>query len=127
MSHRVPGRSYLCIEVYHNKLPVIKQVEDFSTDSVIKMCKVFLSEYILPSHTVSGTNLFQRHLRDSTKYLAYNMWCHHHVSFADNITANKPWITKQSKLLFNRMTTGLKPIISRPPIMHKMMRVIKLH
>ena len=58
MSHKIPGRlweslgaaiiaiynkHYLCIVDYHRKFPIVKQVEGFSKDDLIKKCKtIFL-------------------------------------------------------------------------------------
>ena len=64
MSHSVPegpwesvragifstnNNHYLCTKDYQIKFPTIKQVERFSTDNLIKTCKIIFSQYILPS------------------------------------------------------------------------------
>ena len=66
MSHKMSGRpwesvrvdiftinnkQYLCIVNYHSKFPVMN-VEDFSTDNLIKMCKIIFWENRLFSKIV---------------------------------------------------------------------------
>ena len=64
MQHEIPGKPcetvgadistinnkhYLCIVEYHSKFPVMKQVEGFRPDNLIKPPKIFFFKYGLPS------------------------------------------------------------------------------
>ena len=68
ISHEIPGRLqefvgsdvfninnkyFLCIVDYHSKIPIVKQVEEFSTDKLIKNMQDYFSDYGLPSKIVS--------------------------------------------------------------------------
>ena len=61
------NKHYLCFVDYHSKFPVIKQVEGFSADNIIKKtCKIIFSEYKLSSKIISdvGTNFYFREFED---------------------------------------------------------------
>ena len=65
----INNKHYLCIVVYHSIFPMIKQVEGFCADNLIKTSKIIFSEYGLSSKTVSdeATNYisekFKNHCR----------------------------------------------------------------
>ena len=46
-------KPYICVVNCHRKFPVVKQVEGFSTDNLIKTCNINISGYGLPSEIVS--------------------------------------------------------------------------
>ena len=71
---------------YHSKFPVIKQVEGFSTDNLMKMCKMVFSEYGLPSKIVSdlGTNFLSEKLEDFSRCLSI----HHLIISSYNCESN---------------------------------------
>ena len=62
-------KHYLCIVDCHSKVPVIKQVEGFSTDKLIQRCKIIVSEYGLPSSLVldTGTNFVSEKFKNFCK------------------------------------------------------------
>ena len=68
----INNKHYLYIVDYHSKFPVIKQIEGFSKDNLIEMCKFVFSEYGLPSEIVSdvGTNLFQINSITYARYMS---------------------------------------------------------
>ena len=53
------SKNYLCIVDYYTKFPVIKKMEDLSTDSLILTCKIIFAEFGLPKNIMSdsGVNL----------------------------------------------------------------------
>ena len=78
----ISKKYYLCIVDSHCKFPVIKQVEGFSTDNLMKTCKIIFSEYKLPSksfrceHKLCVTEVN----KISASNLAYIMQYHHHTT-----------------------------------------------
>ena len=50
---RIYNKNCFCIVDYHSKFPVMKWMEGFSTDNLIKACKIIFSECRLPSKIVS--------------------------------------------------------------------------
>ena len=71
ISHKIPGQSesvgtdiftinnklYFCFMDYHSKFLIIKQVEKFSADHLIR-CKIIFSKYITNSNTENSQWLF---------------------------------------------------------------------
>ena len=64
LSHKILGRLWewvgggilsinnkydVCIVEYYSRFPVMKQIEGFTTDNLIKTCKLFFAKYRLPS------------------------------------------------------------------------------
>ena len=52
------NKNYLCIVDYHSKFPVIKKMEELSTESLITTTKVIFAEYGIPCKIMldAGTN-----------------------------------------------------------------------
>ena len=67
--------------MYGRKVPVIKQVDRFGADSLIKMGKIICAEYALSSKIVSdiNTNFISEKFKTSAKGSAYIMQYHHHA------------------------------------------------
>ena len=78
----IGNKQYLCIIDYHNKYAVIKQVDCFSTDNLIKHIRLFL-EYGLPSKIVSDVsrNFVSEKFQDFCR--CFNI--HHAVSLSYNL------------------------------------------
>ena len=47
------NKNYLCTVDYHSKFPIIMKKENQSADSLIMICKIFFSEYRLPTKIMS--------------------------------------------------------------------------
>ena len=47
------NKNYLCIVDYHKKFPIVRRVDDMSTESLVIACKVIFSEYGLTKKTMS--------------------------------------------------------------------------
>ena len=78
-SYTLYNRNYLCIVDYHSQFLVVKQVEGFSTENLMKTCKIIFWECGLPSKTVSDVQtLFQSNFKSSAVNLAYiTQYCGH--------------------------------------------------
>ena len=81
----INNKHYLCIADYHITSLMIKQVEGFTTDNLIKSCKIF-SENRLASKVVSDadTNFVSEKFQDFCRYLGI----HHAVSSSYNYQSN---------------------------------------
>ena len=67
----IDNKHSLCIVDYHGILPITRQVEGISRDSLIKTCQIFL-EYGLPSKIVSdaGSNFVSEKFENFCKCLS---------------------------------------------------------
>ena len=90
VSHKIPVRLRESVgtdiftninKLYHSKFSIVKQVEGFSTDTLIKTCKMF-SEYRLPSKIVSdaGPNFLWEKSKNFCKQLGLCHACHHYTT-----------------------------------------------
>ena len=66
----------------HRKFPVIKQVEGFSEDNIIKTWRIRFFEYGLPSKEVSdvGINFISEKFENICRKLGVDHLYHHHTA-----------------------------------------------
>ena len=100
MSHEIPERTWVsdgadifsiekalfCIVNYHNKFLVIKQVEQFSAEYLIKSCKIFFSENGMHNKIISdvGTNFILEKIKNFCKALGICMWLSSSYNYQSN-------------------------------------------
>ena len=99
----IDNEHYVCIVDYNNKFPVIKQVEGFNTDNLIKILKIIFSESRLPSKIVSdaGTSI----LSDMVKSFCRRLGIWHAASSSYNHQSNGQ---EEASIKFVRRATKIQ-------------------